>query len=77
VAPRPRRKPITAYNSTLSNKSFEDKRDRTDAKGRFIGYRNGLPLNQGLASKESWTVVDIKARTGELAERAAARFLLS
>ena len=67
---------ITAYNSTLGNKSFADKRDRTDAKGRFIGYRNGLALNESLAAKESWTVTDIETRTRELAEQAAARFPL-
>ena len=67
---------ITAYNSTLGNKSFAEKRDRTDAKGRFIGYRNGLALNKSLATKESWTAADIETRTRELAERAAARFPL-
>lgn len=67
---------ITAYNSTLGNKSFADKRDRTDAEGRYIGYRNGLALNKSLASKESWTVADIETRTTELAEQAAARFPL-
>jgi hypothetical protein len=65
---------ITAYNSTLGNKSFADKRDRTDAKGLFIGYRNGLALNKSLATKESWTVADIETRTKELTEQAAARF---
>ena len=60
---------ITAYNSTLGNKSFTDKRDRTDTKGRFIGYRNGLALNKSLATKESWTVADIEARTRKLAEQ--------
>ncbi|MCZ2859982.1 DUF262 domain-containing protein [Blastococcus sp. VKM Ac-2987] len=68
---------ITAYNSTLSNKSFTEKRDRTDAKGRFIGYRNGLSLNQQLATKESWTVEDIEDRTKALAERVIARFPLT
>jgi hypothetical protein len=68
---------ITAYNSTLGNKSFADKRDRTDAKGRFIGYRNGLALNESMAAKESWTVADIETRTSELAKRAAARFPLA
>ena len=67
---------ITAYNSTLSNKSFADKRDRVDTKGRFIGYRNGLALNAALATKETWTVADIEARTMELAERVIARFAL-
>jgi hypothetical protein len=67
---------ITAYNSTLGNKSFVDKRDRTDAKGRFIGYRNGLALNAALATKVVWTVTDIEARTKELASCAIARFPL-
>ena len=67
---------ITAYNSTLGNKSFADKRSRADTKGRFIGYQNRLALNEGLATKESWTVADIETRTTELAERAAARFKL-
>jgi hypothetical protein len=67
---------ITAYNSTLSNKSFTDKRDRTDLKGHFIGYKNGLALNKDLAAKESWTVDDIGARTAELAERTVTRFQL-
>jgi len=67
---------ITAYNSTLGNKSFADKRDRTDAKGRHIGYRNGLALNTALAAREAWTVADIEARTKELASCAIARFPL-
>jgi hypothetical protein len=67
---------ITAYNSTLGNKSFVDKRDRTDAKGRSIGYRNGLALNATLGTKEVWTVADIEARTKELASCAIARFPL-
>jgi len=67
---------ITAYNSTLGNKSFADKRDRTDAKGRFIGYKNGLALNESLAARESWTVADIDTRSKELAKRVAARFPL-
>jgi hypothetical protein len=67
---------ITAYNSTLSNKSFPDKRDRVDSSGRLIGYRNGLSLNSSLAAKESWTVPDIAARTEELASEVIARFQL-
>lgn len=68
---------ITAYNSTLGNKSFAEKRDRTDPQGRYIGYRNGLALNQHLATKESWTVEDIKDRTSALAEKVVARFPLT
>jgi hypothetical protein len=65
---------ITAYNSTLGNKSFADKRDRADIKGRFIGYKNGLALNESLAARELWTVADVDTRSKELAKRVAARF---
>lgn len=55
---------ITGYNSTLSNKSFVEKRDRQSKDGkRFIGYKNGLDINKDIATKESWTIADIKART--------------
>jgi hypothetical protein len=67
---------ITAFNSTLSNKSFTDKRERVDSAGRFIGYRNGLSLNSSLAAKEAWTVPDIDARTDELASKVIGRFPL-
>lgn len=67
---------ITAYNSNLGNKSFIEKRDRQDAKGRYIGYRNGLALNVDLSTRESWTSEDIERRTQELASRVLARFPL-
>lgn len=55
---------ITGYNSTLSNKSFEEKRDRQSKDGkRFIGYKNGLDINKDIAKKDSWTIDDIKERT--------------
>ena len=68
---------ITAYNSNLGNKSFPEKRDRQDSKGRHIGYRNGLSLNADLAVKESWTAGDIEKRTEELAARVIERFPLA
>ena len=68
---------ITAFNSNLGNKSFVEKRDRTDSNGRHIGYRNGLSLNEALAAKEAWTVADIEARTRSLADQVLARFPLS
>lgn len=60
---------ITGYNSTLSNKSFEEKRDRTSKDGkRFIGYKNGLEINKDIASKDKWTVEDIQTRTALLVD---------
>lgn len=68
---------ITAYNSNLGNKSFPEKRDRTDSKGRLIGYRNGLSLNSELATRETWAAADIEERTEALAERVLMRFPLA
>ena len=58
---------ITGYNSTLSNKSFAEKRDRKSKDGqRFIGYKNGLEINKEIAQKQQWTIDDIKKRTDDL-----------
>lgn len=68
---------ITAYNSTLSNKGFIEKRDRVDSQGRFIGYKNGLALNASLASRDRWSVSDIAARTTDLANKVHERFRMT
>ena len=61
---------ITGYNSTLGNKSFEEKRDRKSKDGkRFIGYKNGLEINHEIATKEMWTIEDIKTRTTDLVNK--------
>jgi uncharacterized protein with ParB-like and HNH nuclease domain len=54
---------LTGYNSQLSNFSFIKKRDRTDNKDNYIGYKNGLYLNNYLKDGESWTVDKIKDRS--------------
>ena len=60
---------ITGYNSTLGNKSFEEKRDRKSKDGqRFIGYKNGLDINRQIATMDKWTVDDIKTRTAILVD---------
>lgn len=60
---------ITGYNSSLSNKSFEEKRDRQSKEGKhYIGYKNGLDINKEIALKDSWTVEDIKLRTENLVD---------
>lgn len=60
---------ITGYNSTLGNKSFEEKRDRKSKDGqRFIGYKNGLDINREIATMDKWTVHDIKTRTATLVD---------
>lgn len=57
---------ITGYNSTLSNLSFIEKRDRLNAQKLKVGYRNGLEINKELAEKNSWTIQDIIERTDKL-----------
>lgn len=57
---------ISGYNSNLSNKSFEEKKERKDSNGAFIGYRNGLNLNSDVCAKDEWTVEIIKNRTDTL-----------
>jgi len=59
---------ISGYNSMLGNKSFEEKRDRTDRQGRPIGYKNKLKLNEDLATADKWSVEQIERRTEKLAE---------
>lgn len=60
---------ISGFNSALGNKSFEEKRDRQDRQGRFVGYKNGLKLNGDLANAETWDVNKIDARSQKLVEQ--------
>ena len=65
---------ITGYNSALSNYSFEQKRDRTNKEGKYIGYKNGLEINHELEEKDKWTVEDIIDRTERLVKEVAEMF---
>ncbi len=67
---------ISGFNSTLGNKSFEEKRDRTDDKGRPVGYKNKLGLNEDLANAADWSIERINERTTKLAEQAVRLFEL-
>ena len=60
---------ITGYNSSLSNLSFIEKRDRTNKDKRYVGYKNTLEINKELAEKDSWTVTDIENRTETLVKQ--------
>ena len=57
---------ITGYNSKLSNMPFVTKRDRKDAYGTNVGYRNGLNLNDELVNTDTWTSEQIQERTDKL-----------
>ena len=60
---------ITAYNQSLSNMSFEKKKNRKSKDGnKENGYRNGLYLNSDVVTEDEWTVEKIKNRTDKIVE---------
>lgn len=67
---------ITGYNSTLGNKPFAEKKERKDVNGQYIGYRNGLNLNDDVCDKDEWTIDIIKARTERMVSEILTMFKL-
>jgi hypothetical protein len=67
---------ISGFNSALGNKSFKDKRDRKDAQGRSVGYKNGLKLNADLAESDLWSVEQIETRSEVLVGQVMAMFAM-
>jgi hypothetical protein len=67
---------ITGYNSTLSNRRFEDKKNHKDSNGNYIGYRNGLNLNADVCDKEQWTLNIIQERTNKIVKEIMTEFQL-
>jgi hypothetical protein len=65
---------LTAYNSTLGNKTYLDKRDRKDRSKRDVGYRNGFWLNEDLRDRDSWDLTAIEERQEKLVEEAIRLF---
>lgn len=56
---------LTAYNSKYSNVSFDEK------KGMRNGFKeSGIRMNQYIAMKEQWTLVELEERSSYLKERA-------
>ena len=65
---------ITGFNSNLSNKPFSEKRDMKNASGKFIGYKNGLNLNEDVCNKDEWTTEEIRNRSDKLVKDILALF---
>ena len=65
---------LSGFNTSLGNKIFEEKRDRKNKAGNYIGYKNGLSLNESLARAESWSVEQIDERTEQLVQQAIELF---
>ncbi len=67
---------ITGYNSNLGNKAFDEKKDRKDTNGKYIGYRNGLNLNDDVCDKDNWSIEAIKNRTDRMVKEVLNLFAL-
>ena len=65
---------ITGYNSTLSNLSFEQKKERKNKAGKYVGYLNGLEINHDIVIKQAWTIKDITDRTNLMVKQALQMF---
>ena len=64
---------VSGYNSSLSNKSFGDKKNR-QKDGKYVGYKNGLYLNEDVVIQDKWTIDLIKQRTKKLSNEALELF---
>ncbi len=67
---------LTAYNSNLSNMSLVKKQERKNTEGKYIGFKNGLMLNEVVKDSPTWTENDIEDRTKDLVEKAIKIFEL-
>ena len=67
---------LTGYNSQLSNMSLEKKQERKNKDGKYIGFKNGLTINEEIKDVPKWTKDDIKQRTEQLVSRALEVFQL-
>lgn len=59
-----------------AEKAFHRKQDRMDRQGRAVGYKNGLKLNDDLATSISWSVYQIDSRTEKLVHQVTKLFKL-
>lgn len=67
---------LTGYNSQLSNMSLEKKQDRKNKDGKYIGFKNGLTINEEIKNTPKWTKEDIELRTERLVKNALEIFEL-
>jgi uncharacterized protein with ParB-like and HNH nuclease domain len=67
---------LTGYNSNLSNLSLNKKQERKNSEGKYIGFKNGLMLNEEIKNAITWNKENIEARTNELVNKAVEIFKL-
>ncbi len=67
---------LTGYNSQLSNMSLEKKQNKKSSDGKYVGFKNGLALNETVSSVDTWKQNNIAKRTEVLVEHALKLFQL-
>ncbi len=67
---------LTAYNSNLSNLSLSKKQERKNSDGKYIGFKNGLSINDLIKDLEIWNRDSIQSRTELLVSKALEIFKL-
>lgn len=67
---------LTGYNSQLSNMSLDKKQNRKDKEDKFIGFKNGLTINESVKDISTWTQEDIEKRTAYIVDEALKLFKL-
>lgn len=68
---------LTGYNSRLSNSSLEIKQNKKNKEGKYIGFKNGLWINEAIKDTNAWEEEDIKQRTDKLVTEALRIFRLN
>jgi uncharacterized protein with ParB-like and HNH nuclease domain len=61
---------LTGYNSQLSNMSLDKKQNRKSNDGKFIGFKNGLTINEEIKDIPVWKLENIKNRKEQLVDKA-------
>lgn len=67
---------LTGYNSQLSNMSLDKKQNKKDKDEKYIGFKNGLAINESIKDIPVWTESDILKRTNYLVKEALEIFKL-
>jgi uncharacterized protein with ParB-like and HNH nuclease domain len=67
---------LTGYNSQLSNMSLDKKQNKKDKDNKFVGFKNGLSLNEDIKEINSWGANNIEERTSKLVKKALEIFKL-
>lgn len=67
---------LTGYNSQLSNSPLDKKQDKKNKEGNYVGFKNGLAINEPVKDVASWKKENIVTRTEQMVKEALDLFQL-